>query len=109
MLQVWVSQHSAAFLLDLLQDPIVGPDVRARLLAELERGRAYLVFHFTLKLSLMMEPPWVCFAIGHPCPAIARDACRRCLACTSTHSLITELQSEPLLDEAEQFVGWGSA
>ena len=101
MLSGWVNEHSAAFMLELPTD--ITAVSRACLLAELESGRASIIFNFTLKLSCLMEPPWLAFAIGHPDRSKAVDACKRCLDYPQTHPLLVELQTN-LRAEAESFV-----
>jgi hypothetical protein len=98
-----LSQMSAADLLAQLPHDLKMED-RAFLLQEFERGRAHLVFAFTLRLAHWRSPPWCVCGCGHGDPVVARRFIRRCLALQATHSLLQELQHDPVRSEAERFV-----
>ena len=75
---------------------------KGKLLQVFEMGRASIVFAFTLKLSSMLEPPWLILAAAHHVRETACAAIRKCLESTSRHPLIVELQTGDLRAEAEQ-------
>ena len=63
-----VVQHMAeelgvSLLLDL--PPGLTADQRGKLLNVFEFGRVMIIFGFTMKVSVMCEPPWLAFGIGH--------------------------------------------
>ena len=60
------------------------PTEKAILLAEFDRGRNHILTIFVLQNSYMMEEPDVVFAIGSPDEALAKEAVKLCLPCSST-------------------------
>ena len=77
---------------------------RAKLLRDFELGRSHFSFSATLKLSAMMEPPRLIFAIAHHEQAKAKAALKQCMRSTCTHAAITRLQEGSLAEEAREFL-----
>jgi hypothetical protein len=67
---------------------------------EFERGRAHLMFAFSIKIGPFTEPPSLIFAIAHQNQSTSMRALLTCLASASAHPKIRQLQTEPLLTEA---------
>lgn len=63
MLHTFMAKQSAAVFVDLPKD--ISAAQRAVLVSGFEAGRSRIVFTFTLKLSYMMEPPWLLCSSAH--------------------------------------------
>ena len=92
----------AKLVVDLPRD--ISAERRAGLVAEFERAGAMLLFTFTLKTSSLAVPPGLLFKCGHHNDVLARDALLKCLASSSSHEQILELQQPPLRNEAEAWL-----
>ena len=77
---------------------------RGRLLLDFERGRAHLFYTFTLKLTAFTMPPLLLGAAGHYSTIVAQSALRQCMVSSSQHPKILQLQSEPLVSQAREYL-----
>jgi hypothetical protein len=77
---------------------------RGELLQEFERGRAHLIYTFTLKLSGFSTPPLLLFASAHHLKVVSQEAVRKCLASPDAHPRIRRLQSEPCKSQALSYL-----
>lgn len=80
---------------------------RGRLLLDFERGRAHLFYTFTLKLTAFTMPPLLLGAAGHYSTIVAQSALRQCMVSSSQHPKILQLQSEPLVSQAREYLNGG--
>ena len=77
---------------------------RSALLHDFARGKAHLLWSFTLKLGHWATPPWNIMGSCHPDPAVAREIVRGALEADCAHPAYVSLQSAPLREEAWSFV-----
>ena len=82
----------------------VTAETRGECLQDYERGRAHLLFAFSLKLASYMEPPAVMLAAAHHRRGTSVHAIKVCLECDCQHPRIQRLKSHPLVDEANEYI-----
>ena len=80
-----IEDLGSTFLLDL---PPLDQGARGRLLHIFEMSRASIVFGFTMKISHMLEPPWLTLAVAHHTKDVAISAIKKVLASDSQHPLV---------------------
>ena len=93
---------AAQLLLSLPTD--ISAACRSECLLDLDRGRSHLLFVLTLKLSSFMEPPCLLLAAAHHNVAASMRAVRTCLASACQHTLVQQLQTEPVKSEALEYL-----
>ena len=91
---------AAQLMLSLPED--ISEAERGVCLQEFERGRAHLLFEFTLKLHAYGSPPLLLFAVAHHKHDRMRRALKTCLEAQSKHPKIKMLQASPLREQAMQ-------
>ena len=77
---------------------------RNTLLQEFERGRAHLLYTFTLKVSCYTQPPLLLFGCAHYSHASSLGALNTCINSNLTHPQIVQLQTEPLASQVQEYV-----
>ena len=82
----------------------LGREKQALLLGEFEKGRASLIFNIALKVSAVSVPPLLLFGVAHLDEQKAREALRSCLASDNVEGLMTELKSQHVIAEAQDFL-----
>ena len=82
----------------------LSPSVRASLLGEFEKARAYFLFMMTMKTDQLADAPSVMLALGHHDRSKVESAFELCLISQSKHPRIVELQEAPLYDDACNFL-----
>ena len=85
-------------------DADLDAELRLRLVSTFEKGRGYLVFTFTLKLTPIMSPPYCAFACGHPDDAESRAAFARLIGCDDQHPKVRQLQEGDLNVEVLMYI-----
>lgn len=86
----------AATLMQDLTAEGVPNEQSAILIMAFERGRGFLTFYFTLKLSCFMVPPALLCGFAHFNPEVSRRCLQTCLVSNCKHPKIRQIQTEPM-------------
>ena len=84
--------------------PDIDEPTRVLMIREYEKGKSFIFFHYTMKLSAFLEPPLMVAGIAHHDVDKAREATATCLRSRANHVVLVTLQSEPILSGAKALI-----